>query len=130
MTVSVNAGNFLVPALAVLEGELSFIWAVLSIILGATVAFLFVSLLSFPGARKGIPSQYAVRSFLGQKGAQYFASPVRTITSLYWFAVQTIGGTYMVVELMRRVFGVHLPSSLSCCSFTRSNYGSTRFSWF
>ncbi|MDP4550926.1 cytosine permease [Alkalihalobacillus macyae] len=108
MTVSVNAGNFLVPALAVLEGGLSFIWAVLSTILGATIAFLFVSYLSFPGARRGIPSQYAVRSFVGIKGAQYFASPVRTITSLYWFAVQTIGGTYMVVELMKRAFNFQL----------------------
>ncbi|MCA0986352.1 purine-cytosine permease family protein [Guptibacillus algicola] len=109
MTISVNAGNFLVPALAVLEGGLSFMWAVISTVLGAILAFVFVSFLSFPGARKGIPSQYAVRSFLGQKGAQYFASPVRTITSLYWFAVQTIGGTYMAVELLHRAFSITLP---------------------
>ncbi len=115
MTVSVNAGNFLVPALAVLEGGLGFVWAVLSTLLGATIAFLFVSYLSFPGARRGIPSQYAVRSFVGVRGAQYFASPVRTITSLYWFAVQTIGGTYMVVELMKRAFTIQisfLPTAL------------------
>lgn len=115
MAVSVNAGNFLVPALAVLEGGLSFIWAVLATICGATVAFLFVSFLSFPGARRGIPSQYAMRAFVGVKGAQYFASPVRTITSLYWFSVQTIGGTYMVVELMKRAFSIKLlflPTSL------------------
>lgn len=109
MTISVNAGNFLVPALAVLEGGLSFRWAVISTVLGAMIAFIFVSFLSVPGARKGIPSQYAVRSFLGQKGAQYFASPVRTITSLYWFAVQTIGGTYMAVELMKRAFSLTIP---------------------
>lgn len=109
MTISVNAGNFLVPALAVLEGGLSFMWAVISTVLGAMLAFVFVSFLSFPGARKGVPSQYAVRSFLGQKGAQYFASPVRTITSLYWFAVQTIGGTYMAVELIQRAFSITLP---------------------
>lgn len=109
MAVSVNAGNFLVPALAVLEGGLSFTWAVLATVFGATIAFLFVSFLSFPGARRGIPSQYAVRAFVGVKGAQYFASPVRTITSLYWFSVQTIGGTYMVVELMKRAFSISIP---------------------
>lgn len=38
---SVNAGNFLVPALAVLEGGLSFTYAVLSTVLGATIAFFF-----------------------------------------------------------------------------------------
>ncbi|WP_273851056.1 purine-cytosine permease family protein [Guptibacillus spartinae] len=115
MAVSVNAGNFLVPALAVLEGGLSFTWAVLATVVGATFAFLFVSFLSLPGARRGIPSQYAVRAFVGVKGAQYFASPVRTITSLYWFSVQTIGGTYMVVELMKRAFSISLsflPTSL------------------
>ena len=119
MTVSVNAGNFLVPALAVLEGGLSFVWAVLATLFGASLAFLFVSYLSFPGARGGIPSQYAVRAFVGLKGAQYFASPVRTITSLYWFSVQTIGGTYMVVELMKRAFSIDLlflPTSLFLAS--------------
>jgi NCS1 nucleoside transporter family len=113
VAISVNAGNFLVPALAVLVGGLSFPAAVFSTFIGGLLAFLLVSLLSKPGASYGIPSQFAVRSFLGTNVTRYFASPVRTITSLYWFAVQTIGGTFVLLELGERVFSVKLPFVLT-----------------
>ncbi|WP_078545107.1 purine-cytosine permease family protein [Litchfieldia alkalitelluris] len=106
---SVNSGNFLVPALAVIEGGLSFYAAIISTVLGAAIAFLFVSILSLPGANNGIPAQYAVRSMIGIKPARFFASPVRTITSLYWFAVQTIGGSYVLVGILRDHFHISLP---------------------
>lgn len=109
IAVSVNAGNFLVPALAVLEGGLSFFYAVLATVTGAAFAFLFVSLLSIPGAKYGIPSQYAIRSIMGVRGTRFVASPVRTMTSLYWFSVQTIGGTYLLKELLDRFLGVKIP---------------------
>jgi cytosine permease len=105
---SVNAGNFLIPALAVMEGGLSFFHAVLSTVLGAIVAFFFVSWLSLPGAINGIPSQYAIRSMIGIKGARFIGSPIRTITSLYWFAVQTIGGAYVIKELAQRLWHMDL----------------------
>lgn len=107
--VSINAGNFLVPALAVLEGGLSFIEAVVATVIGALIAFFFVSVLSLPGAKYGIPAQYAIRTLIGTKGAMWLSSPVRTITSLYWFSVQTIAGTYMVKEIMERSFGIEPP---------------------
>lgn len=109
IAISVNAGNFLVPALAVLEGGLSFFYAVLSTVIGASLAFLFVSFLALPGAKYGIPAQYAIRSIMGVKGARYIASPVRTLTSLYWFSVQTIGGTYLLKELIGRFVGIEIP---------------------
>ncbi|RXI95522.1 cytosine permease [Anaerobacillus alkaliphilus] len=108
MAVSVNAGNFLVPALAVLEGGLSFFYAVLATVTGAAMAFFFVSFLALPGAKYGIPAQYAIRSIMGIRGARYVASPVRTLTSLYWFSVQTIGGTYLLKELIERFVGYHV----------------------
>lgn len=106
---SVNAGNFLVPALAVMEGGLTFTQAVFSTVLGAILAFFFVSWLSFPGAVNGIPAQYAIRSIIGIKGAQYISSPIRTVTSLYWFSVQTIGGTYLIIEMLQRLFSFSIP---------------------
>ncbi|MEB1807075.1 MAG: cytosine permease [Bacillaceae bacterium] len=109
MAISVNAGNVLIPALAVLQGGLSFFQAVLSTMIGATFAFIFVSFLALPGAKYGIPAQYAIRSIMGVKGARYIASPVRTITSLYWFAVQTIGGTYLLKEILERVASIEVP---------------------
>ncbi|UCZ54851.1 cytosine permease [Bacillus shivajii] len=109
IAVSVNAGNVLVPALAVLEGGLSFSAAVLSTVIGAVLAFVFVSLLALPGAKYGIPAQYAIRTMVGTKGAMWITSPVRTITSLYWFSVQTIGGAYMLQEILLRAFHIHIP---------------------
>lgn len=107
--ISINAGNFLVPAIAVLEGGLTFLEAVLATVAGALIAFFFVSVLSLPGAKYGIPAQYAIRAMLGTKGAMWLSSPVRTLTSLYWFSVQTIAGTYMVKEIIERSFGIVLP---------------------
>ncbi|RSK28158.1 cytosine permease [Bacillus sp. HMF5848] len=106
---SVNAGNFLVPALAVLEGGLSFIQAIIATVFGALVAFLLVSALSLPGGRYGLPAQYSIRAFLGSHGARVISSPIRTITSLYWFSVQTIGGTYLLIHILERIFQAAIP---------------------
>ncbi|MCD7032779.1 cytosine permease [Metabacillus sp. GX 13764] len=109
---SVNAGNVLLPALAVTEGHLSILQAFFSCLAGAVLAFFFVSYLSLPGARDGIPAQYFIRSILGTKAARFLASPIRSITSLYWFAVQTIGGTMMIIPLTERYFHVRPPFAL------------------
>nr|WP_113928442.1 cytosine permease [Bacillus sp. P14.5] len=109
LAFSVNAGNFLVPALAVMEGGLSMIWAIISTLLGGSIAFLFVSLLSLPGARYGLPAQYVIRSMIGTRLSRLVASPVRSLTSLYWFSVQTIGGTLVVLSLVKKATGFELP---------------------
>jgi NCS1 nucleoside transporter family len=106
---SPNSGNFLVPAMAVLAGGLSFGWALLCTIGGASLAFYLVSLMSLPGSKYGIPAQYAIRSFIGIKGAKYISSPVRAITSLYWFAVQTIGGSLVIQVIFEKLGGITLP---------------------
>jgi NCS1 nucleoside transporter family len=109
MAISVNAGNVLVPALAVLEGGLTFLQAVLSTVIGAAFAFICVSFLALPGAKYGIPAQYSIRAILGVGGTRYLASPIRTVTSMYWFAVQTIGGTYLIKELIERTLHIQIP---------------------
>ncbi|WP_421380465.1 purine-cytosine permease family protein [Bacillus salacetis] len=108
LAFSVNSGNFLVPALAVMEGGLPMIWAILSTLLGGSLAFFFVSVLSLPGARYGLPAQYVIRSMIGTKLSRLIASPVRSLTSLYWFSVQTIGGTLVVLSLMKKALGIEL----------------------
>ncbi|WP_175990692.1 cytosine permease [Bacillus sp. Marseille-Q1617] len=109
LAFSVNAGNFLIPALAVLEGGLSFAAAFTCTVLGALAAFLFVSFLSLPGSRYGLPAQYVLRTLLGTKLSMRIASPIRSLTSLYWFSVQTIGGTYVFLSIVEKVSGVSLP---------------------
>ncbi len=98
--ININAGNMLLPALAVLEGGLTFYEAVLVTLAGAVPAYIFVSIMSLPGSRQGIPAQYAVRSLLGSSGSMLFSSPVRTMTSLYWFSVQAVGGAYLIHSLL------------------------------
>jgi NCS1 nucleoside transporter family len=109
LAFSVNAGNFLIPALAVLEGGLSFAAAFTCTLLGALAAFLFVSFLSLPGSRYGLPAQYVLRTLLGTKLSMRIASPIRSLTSLYWFSVQTIGGTYVFLSIVKKITGVSLP---------------------
>ncbi|MFD1019034.1 purine-cytosine permease family protein [Thalassobacillus hwangdonensis] len=118
IAISANAGNFLVPALAVIQGELSFIAAILATCLGAWVGFAFVSILSLPGARLGLPAQYVIRSMLGVQGARYLSSPIRSLTSLYWFSVQTIGGTVVLQQLIVRATGEQIPFLLLSIPFS------------
>lgn len=116
LSFSVNSGNFLVPALAVLNGNLSFFAAVAATLAGAIASFIFVSALAMPGAIYGLPAQYAIRGLLGTGLTRFIASPIRVITSLYWFAVQTIGGTIALIEIVKKLTGTKLsllPISLS-----------------
>ncbi|QPC47223.1 cytosine permease [Mangrovibacillus cuniculi] len=109
LSFSANTGNFLLPALAVLHGGLSPLAAFGSTFIGATLAFILVSLLTLPGSRLGLPAQYVMRLLLGTKLSRFFASPVRSITSLYWFSVQTIGGTYVIQSITEIVLGKKAP---------------------
>ncbi|WP_404404299.1 purine-cytosine permease family protein [Jeotgalibacillus malaysiensis] len=109
MAFSVNTGNVLVPALAVTAGGLSAGAAIGSTLIGAVLAFILVSILSLPGARYGLPAQYMIRTMIGSKLSMYFASPVRSLTSLYWFAVQTIGGSIVVQFLLNEFAGIQIP---------------------
>jgi NCS1 nucleoside transporter family len=106
---STNSGNFLVPALSVLEGGLSFGWALLSTLVGASLAFYIVSIMALPGSKYSIPAQYGIRALLGIKGAIFISSPMRAITSMYWFAVQTIGGTLVIQTMVDKIWGISLP---------------------
>ncbi|MFC6039194.1 purine-cytosine permease family protein [Paenisporosarcina macmurdoensis] len=106
---SVNAGNFLVPALAVTQGNLPWLVAFAAVWIGAILAFLCVSALSIPGALYGLPGQYILRAFVGSWLATKIASPIRVLTSLYWFSVQTIGGTYILQSVIFQFFNFHIP---------------------
>jgi len=109
---SVNAGNFLVPALAVTQGNLPWLAALSAVWFGALLAFLCVSALSIPGALYGLPGQYILRTFVGSWLATKIASPIRVMTSLYWFSVQTIGGTYILHAIVVNIFDINVPLAL------------------
>ena len=106
---SVNAGNFLIPALAVTQGNLPWLMAFVAVWIGAILAFLCVSALAIPGALYGLPGQYILRAFVGSWLATKIASPIRGLTSLYWFSVQTIGGTYILQAVVFNFFNLRIP---------------------
>lgn len=105
---SFNAGNFLLPALAVLQGGLPFWWAVGSMVAGNVLAFILVALFSFPGVDYGIPGQFAARMILGIKGSRYFGSLLRALIAVYWFSVQTVGAAVVVSFMLQRLTGTTL----------------------
>ncbi|WP_019415971.1 cytosine permease [Paenisporosarcina sp. TG20] len=109
---SVNAGNFIVPALAVMQGNLPWIAALSAVWIGAVLAFFCVSALSMPGALYGLPGQYILRAFIGTWLATKIASPIRGLTSLYWFSVQTIGGTFILQAVILHYLNVQIPFAL------------------
>ena len=109
---SVNAGNFLIPALAVTQGNLPWLMAFVAVWIGAILAFLCVSALAIPGALYGLPGQYILRAFVGSWLATKIASPIRGLTSLYWFSVQTIGGTYILQAVVFNFFNLRIPFTL------------------
>ncbi|WP_020614845.1 purine-cytosine permease family protein [Paenibacillus daejeonensis] len=103
---SFNAGNFLLPALAVLQGGLPFWWAVASMVVGNVLAFILVALFSFPGVDYGIPGQFASRMILGVNGSRYVGSLLRAVIAVYWFSVQTVGAAVVVSFMLERLTGV------------------------
>ena len=109
---SVNAGNFLIPALAVTQGNLPWLAAFIAVWIGANLAFIGAAALSIPGALYGLPSQYILRSFVGSWLASKIASPIRVFTSLYWFSVQTIGGTYILQAVFSHYLDIHVHFAL------------------
>lgn len=104
----VNTGNFLLPAFAVLHGGLSVFSAILATAFGAFFAYLFAAALSIPGARYGIPAQYAIRFIFGVRGTQWVSSPIRVIVALYWFGVQTIGVAIVLNEVLLIYFNLDI----------------------
>lgn len=103
---SFNSGNFLLPALAVLQGDLPFLWAVCSMLAGCLIAFLLVALFAFPGVDYGITGQFAARMILGINGSRYFGSILRALIAVYWFSVQSVGAAVVVAFMLERLAGV------------------------
>ncbi|MDF2837947.1 MAG: cytosine permease [Paenibacillus sp.] len=103
---SFNSGNFLLPAMAVLQGDLPFLWAIGSMIAGCLLAFLLVALFSFPGVDYGITGQFAARMILGINGSKYFGSLLRALIAVYWFSVQSVGAAVVVAFMLRELAGI------------------------
>ncbi|HET6873079.1 MAG TPA: cytosine permease, partial [Sporolactobacillaceae bacterium] len=87
----VNPGTILVGGLAISAG-LSFGAVIASEALGISLAFGVYVIVATLGVDYGIPGQVGTRMAYGILGSKWVPSLLRTASSIYWFAFQTISG--------------------------------------
>ncbi|AZU62131.1 purine-cytosine permease family protein [Neobacillus mesonae] len=86
----VNPGTILISGSLIAAG-LSFWQAVLAGFLSIAIGFSVYLIAATVGVDYGIPGLVSMRSVFGIRGS-WLASGLRTISSVYWFAFQTISG--------------------------------------
>ncbi|MEJ7872007.1 MAG: cytosine permease [Rubrobacteraceae bacterium] len=100
-----NPGMILIGALAV-AGGLGFLSAVTAVVLGIVIAFGAYVVMATLGVDYGLPGQVSTRMTYGIRGAKWIPSVVRTVSSVYWFAFQTIAGSLGIVAVLNAWLGV------------------------
>lgn len=84
---------------------LSFWEAVLSQVLGVSLAYVANLLVGTYGVDYGLPGQVGARFAFGILGSRFVASPLRIIASTYFFAGQTIAGGFALQSLIKALTG-------------------------
>ena len=100
-----NPGMILIGALAV-AGGLGFMSAVTAVVLGIVIAFGAYIVMATLGVDYGLPGQVSTRMTYGIRGAKWIPSVVRTVSSVYWFAFQTIAGSLGIVAVLNAWLGI------------------------
>lgn len=98
--------HMMIAGTAMLVTGLSFWGAIFSQILGAAIAFTFFCLFAVAGTDYGLPGAVATRFSLGEKFSRFGPSILRWITSMFYFAAQTLGGGLAIQALLRELTGV------------------------
>jgi nucleobase:cation symporter-1, NCS1 family len=100
-----NPGMILIGTLAVTAG-LSFWAGLTSVVLGIVIAFGAYIVMATLGVDYGLPGQVSTRMSYGIRGAKWIPSAVRTVSSIYWFAFQTLAGALGIVAVLNAWLGV------------------------
>ena len=99
-----NSGQILVAGMTVAAG-LSVWQAILAQTAGTVIAMLAYLVMATVGVDYGIPGQVSTRMAFGLRGAKLVPSTLRTIASIYWFAFQTVAGSFAIVAVLDRWTG-------------------------
>ncbi|WP_335938725.1 purine-cytosine permease family protein [Streptomyces sp. PTD5-9] len=105
--VMLNPGLILMGGLAVLTG-LSFWAAVTAQVLGILIAFIAYTVMATVGVDYGLPGIVSTRAFLGIEASRWIVSVLRTISSAFWFAFQTLAGAMGILAVIDAWLGVKL----------------------
>ncbi|MEU6269642.1 purine-cytosine permease family protein [Saccharopolyspora shandongensis] len=100
----INPGMILVAGGAVAAG-LSFWAAVATVLAGIIIAFGAYSIMATVGVDYGLPGQVGTRITFGLRGAQWIPSALHVISSVYWFAFQTVAGALGIIAVLRALTG-------------------------
>ena len=100
-----NPGIILIGGLAVVAG-LGFWAAVTAEVLGIFIAFVAYIVMATLGVDYGLPGIVSTRMAFGVRGSQWIVSLLRTISSVYWFAFQTLAGALGIIAVLNAWFGV------------------------
>lgn len=100
----VNPGTIVVGGLAIAAG-LSFGAVLAAEALGISLAFGIYVVMATIGVDYGIPGQVGTRMVYGIRGSKWVPSLIRTISSVYWFAFQTISGALGISAVLQKVLG-------------------------
>jgi NCS1 nucleoside transporter family len=100
-----NPGMILIGTLAVTAG-LGFWAGSTAVVLGILIAFGAYIVMATLGVDYGLPGQVSTRMSYGIRGAKWIPSAVRTISSVYWFAFQTLAGALGIVAVLNDWLGV------------------------
>jgi NCS1 nucleoside transporter family len=100
----INPSTIVMGGLMVVSG-LSFWSTVVMSTLGILFAFTAYIIMATVGVDYGLTGQVACRMVFGIRGAKWLPSIMRTIASVYWFAVQTIVGATVLVAIRHQWTG-------------------------
>lgn len=112
----INPGMILVAGGAVAAG-LPFWAAVGTVVGGVVVAFGAYSIMATVGVDYGLPGQVGTRIAYGMRGAKWIPSALHVISSVYWFAFQTVAGALGIIAVLRALTGVTLHFGLVSALF-------------
>ncbi|MHB1651293.1 MAG: purine-cytosine permease family protein [Desulfitobacteriaceae bacterium] len=97
-----NPGRILVGGLAVASG-LSFWAMIVSEVVGTGLAFIIFIIMATVGVDYGIPGQVATRMVYGIRGSKWVPSLMRTLSSVYYFAFQTLAGALAISAVLEQI---------------------------
>jgi NCS1 family nucleobase:cation symporter-1 len=99
-TFFLNPVMYVLGALAVIEGGLPLVWAIVAMVLGQALAFAALVLVARPGVDDGLPGQVAMRATFGLLGARGLTSPYRVVAATYWFAAQALTAAFGIQAIV------------------------------
>jgi NCS1 nucleoside transporter family len=100
-----NPGSIAIGGMAVVAG-LSFWESIGACVLGVFAAYIFYVAMATIGVDYGLPGQVATRMTFGIRGAKLIPSLARALSSIYWFAFQTLIGAAGIVGILGALFNI------------------------